>query len=96
MRPVCDRALQERVVSVFVFPAPRTQALAGAARSAGSSGPALPLGGDRTIKLLDHAGTCLEKGNGGGGGRRGGQEGGGEGRIRRGAAKRRQRGTPSH
>ena len=25
MRPVCDRALQERVVSVFVFPAPRTQ-----------------------------------------------------------------------
>ena len=49
-------------------------ALAGAARSAGSSGPARPRGGDMTIKRLDHGGTCLEKGNGGGG------AGGGRGR----------------
>ena len=65
MRPVCDRALQGRVVSVFVFPAPRTlPARSWPARPQGQHGPAAATGPSSGLITQEYA---WKKGMGTGG-----------------------------
>ena len=81
MRPVCDRALQERVVSVFVFPAPRTQPARrwperpAALAAQGQHCPSAATGPSSCLITQEHA---WKRGMGAGGA--GGGAGGGRGR----------------